>query len=73
MKTKSQILGHDIVKSNSLNPNGRPKKRDEDKLSESVLLKLTKSQKNKIETIAQQRGVAVNMLIRNQLASEGLI
>lgn len=57
----------------ALNPKGRPAKREEDKLTEQVIVRFTKEQKGKLDDLSARTGVSVANLIRMALMKEGHI
>ncbi len=69
---KRDTIHHGNIK-NIPNPNGRPKKSKEDIAEKSIMIRITTSQKEKIEDIAKKSGNTVSGIIKMALMEKGYI
>lgn len=69
---KKETVHHANIKSVP-NPNGRPKKSKEDIASESIMIRITASQKEKLEEIARKSGNTVAGIIKMALMEKDYI
>jgi len=69
----SASLDESTKKKPSFNPDGAPRKDASNKLTKSVVVKFTPSQKEKLTRISLERGIGINSMIRSALIAQGIL
>lgn len=69
---RQDTLNHANIKTIP-NPNGRPKKRKEDIATQSIMIRITKEQKEKLDEVAKKSGNTLAGIIKMALMEKGYI
>jgi hypothetical protein len=72
-KVKKRELNTHASIQEKRNRGGRPKKAPEEKRSEKIFVNLTKSEKEKLERLAQEEEMALGVFVRKILKKHGCI